>query len=155
VDVGSGGGSPGLPVAAARGDLHVDLLDASRRRCDFLLTVTGEFPNVAVVCARAEEHGRGEGRDAYAVALARALAPLPVAAEWCLPLVRPGGIAVLYAGEGGGRLDHVADELGAAPPRSTSIPGSATRRLLVFRKLLPTPDRFPRKPGIARKRPLT
>ena len=157
VDVGSGGGSPGIPLATARPELRFDLLEASRRKCTFLREATHELPNVRVVCARAEEHGRGEGRDAYATALARALAPPPVAAEWCLPLVRPGGVAVLYAGRGESdddRLAAAAQELGAGRPEAFVLPGAMGRRLLVLRKLEPTPARFPRRPGIARKRPL-
>ncbi len=155
VDVGSGGGSPGLPIAAARPDLRVELLDAKQRRCDFLRAVSRDFSNVGVVCRRAEEHGRGEGRDAYAVAVARALAPPPVAAEWCLPLVRPGGRLVLLAGAADeGDLAVVADALATAPPEVVCERGAADRRLLVFRKLGPTPARFPRRAGLARKRPL-
>lgn len=154
VDVGSGGGSPGLPLAWARPDLDVVLLEASRRKCAFLEGVAREFRNVSVVCARAEEHGRGPGRDAYATALARALAPPPVALEWCLPLVRPGGVLVLYAGETAPGLEEVAAQLGAGSPEEVAVEGSERRRLLVFRKLEPTPERFPRRAGLARKRPL-
>lgn len=154
VDVGSGGGSPGIPLAVARPDVTVDLLEASRRKCDALERWVSGIPNVRVVCARAEDWGRGEGRDRYAVAVARALAPQPVAAEWCLPLVRPGGIAVLYAGLPEAGLEAVARALGAEGPETHEVPGRAGQRLLVFRKVLPTPDRFPRRPGAARKRPL-
>lgn len=154
VDVGSGGGSPGLPLASARPELRVVLLESSRRKCAFLVEATRDFPNAEVVCARAEEHGRGSGRDAYAVAVARALAPPPVAAEWCLPLVQLGGVCVLYAGAGGGDLRPVACALGAAPPESVPVGETGGRRLIVFRKLAPTPARFPRRVGIARKRPL-
>lgn len=154
VDVGSGGGSPGFPLAWARPDLDVVLLESSRRKCAFLERVASDFANVSVVCARAEEHGRGPGRDAYATAVARALAPAPVAAEWCLPLVRPGGVLVLYAGEPSPGLDRVAAALGASGPEEIAVEGSDRRRLLVFRKLEPTPERFPRRTGLARKRPL-
>jgi 16S rRNA (guanine527-N7)-methyltransferase len=154
VDVGSGGGSPGLPLAWARPDLDVVLLEASRRKCAFLERAARDFTNVSVVCARAEEHGRGPGRDAYATAVARALAPPPVAAEWCLPLVRPGGVLVLYAGAASPGLDRVAAALGAGGPEEVAAEDSERRRLLVFRKLEPTPERFPRRPGVARKRPL-
>lgn len=154
VDVGSGGGSPGLPLAWARPELDVTLLESSRRRCAFLERVAGGFANVSVVCARAEEHGRGAGRDAYATAVARALAPPPVAVEWCLPLVRPGGVLVLFAGEASEGLDRVASALGASGPEEIRVEGSDRRRLLVFRKLEPTPERFPRRTGLARKRPL-
>ena len=153
VDVGSGGGSPGLPLAAARPDLRFVLLEASRRKCAFLRVSASSFPNVEVVCARAEEHARAAGRDAYAVALARALAPPAVAAEWCLPLVRPGGILVLFAGESGD-LRPVAAALAAEGPEAIPVAGSSSKRLLVFRKFGPTPERFPRRPGVARRRPL-
>ena len=99
VDVGSGGGSPGIPIASARPELEVDLLEAQKRACAFLEPATAEFPNVRVVWGRAEEHGRGEGREAYGTAVAQALAPPPAALEWCLPLVREGGRVILLTGE--------------------------------------------------------
>jgi 16S rRNA (guanine527-N7)-methyltransferase len=154
VDVGSGGGSPGVPLAAHRPGLHFDLLESSRRKCRFLELAVRDFPNVSVVCARAEDYGRGTGRDAYAVALARALAPQPVAAEWCLPLVRPGGLLVIYATEQVAGLERAAAALAASPPEVVGIPGVARRSLVLLRKLAPTPERFPRRPGVARKRPL-
>jgi 16S rRNA (guanine527-N7)-methyltransferase len=154
IDVGSGGGSPGIPLAWARPDLDVVLLESSRRKCEFLERAAGDFPNVSVVRARAEEHARDAGRDAYATAVARALAPPPVAAEWCLPLVRPGGVLVLYAGEQSLALNRVAGTIGATGPEEVAVAGSTRRRLLVFRKVEPTPERFPRRTGLARKRPL-
>ena len=154
VDVGSGGGSPGLPLAASLPGLRFDLLESSGRKCAFLSAAASGFPNVEVVCARAEEHARGAGRDAYAVALARALAPQAVAAEWCLPLVRPGGTLILYASRPAPGLDRVAAELGALPPEVVEDAGRPGRTLLLFAKLGPTPERFPRRSGIARKRPL-
>ncbi len=155
VDVGSGGGSPGIPIAAARPDLAVDLLEAQRRRCEFLSAEAAPFPNVRVVCVRAEEHGRGAGREAYGTAVAQALAPPPVALEWCLPLVRPGGRVILLAGEVDlERAAAAAAEVGGGPPETVPLPGAERRRLLVIAKTGPTPERFPRRPGLARKRPL-
>jgi 16S rRNA (guanine527-N7)-methyltransferase len=154
VDVGSGGGSPGIPLAAARPELEFDLLEATRRKCDFLSLVTREFPNVAVVCARAEVWGRAGGRDRYAVAVARAVAGQATTVEWCLPLVRPGGRLVLYAGAPADDLDRVAAQLAARPPDVVPVAGSEARTLLVFEKLGPTPERFPRRTGVAAKRPL-
>ena len=155
VDVGSGGGSPGIPVALSRPDLRVDLLEAQRRKCDFLESAARDLPNVAVVCARAEEHGRGAGRDAYRTALAQALAPASVALEWCLPLVREGGRVILLAGE----VDlavaaAVSAAVGGGAPDLVPLPGSERRGLLVVPKVDATPERFPRRPGTARKRPL-
>jgi 16S rRNA (guanine527-N7)-methyltransferase len=153
IDVGSGGGSPGIPLAAERSDLWFDLLESSRRKSAFLRDAAALFPNVGVLCCRAEEHAAGAGRDAYAVALARALAPPAVAAEWALPLVRPGGSLVLFAATPEGDLATVAAQLGAAAPEA--VAGLTERRqLFLFRKLEPTPARFPRRPGVARKRPL-
>jgi 16S rRNA (guanine527-N7)-methyltransferase len=149
VDVGSGGGSPGLPLAAARPDLRFDLLESARKKCDFLTRWTSEFENASVVCARAEEHARGPGRDAYGTALARALAPPPVAAEWCLPLVAPGGRAILFVGAS---VDEAA--VGRAAAELAAEIEAAPAGFLLLRKTGPTPERFPRRPGIARKRPL-
>jgi 16S rRNA (guanine527-N7)-methyltransferase len=146
VDVGSGGGAPGIPLAHALPDREVTLLEATRRKCDFLERWTGELPNLRVVCGRAEE----QPLDTWGVAVAKALAPPPVAAEWCLPLVAPGGAAVLYVGPTA-QADRVAQvaELLAAELEPDPPPG-----LLVLRKLGPTPPGFPRRPGVARKRPL-
>jgi 16S rRNA (guanine527-N7)-methyltransferase len=149
VDVGSGGGSPGLPLAVARPDLRFDLLEATRRKCGFLERWSREFDNVSVVCARVEEHARLVGRDVYGTAIARALAPPPVAAEWCLPLARPGGRVILFVGPTAdaaavaGAAGQIAGELEEGPPG-----------FILLRKTGPTPEGFPRRPGMARKRPL-
>jgi 16S rRNA (guanine527-N7)-methyltransferase len=149
VDVGSGGGSPGIPLAAALPDLDFHLLESSRKKCAFLEEVAADFPNAAVVCARAEEHAAAEGRDAYAVAVSRALAPPPVAAEWCLPLVAPGGQVLLFVGRSAdaGPVARVAERLGAEGPELAD-------GFFVLRKVQPTPNGFPRRPGMAKKRPL-
>jgi 16S rRNA (guanine527-N7)-methyltransferase len=146
VDVGSGGGAPGIPLAHALPEREVTLLEATRRKCDFLERWTADLPNLQVVCGRAEE----QPLDAWGVAVAKALAPPPVAAEWCLPLVAPGGAAVLYVGPTA-QADRVAQVAGllAAELEPDSPPG-----LLVLRKLGPTPPGFPRRVGVARKRPL-
>lgn len=154
VDVGSGGGSPGIPLAVARRDLHFDLLEASEKKCAFLRSAVRAFPNVSVVCARAEEHARGAGRDAYGTAVARALASPPVAVEWCLPLVAVGGRLVLFVGEPDERAGKTARLVGGGEPEIVPVPGFERKHLLLVRKLEPTPERFPRRPGVARKRPL-
>jgi 16S rRNA (guanine527-N7)-methyltransferase len=145
VDVGSGGGAPGIPLAAVLPDREVTLLEANGRKCAFLREVAREFPNVTVVQGRAEE----QETDRSGVAVAKALAPPPVAAEWCLPLVAPGGAAVLYVGPSvdAAEVSLVSERLGGAPAEET--PG-----LLVLLKLEPTPPGFPRRPGVAKKRPL-
>lgn len=154
VDVGSGGGSPGIPLAAGLPEIQVVLLESNGKKCDFLCAQSAAFANVSVVCARAEEHGRGVGRDVYGTAVAQALAPPAVALEWCLPLVAVGGRAVLYTGEPGPGLERVAACLGGGAPRVQAVPGFERRHLVVVEKLEPTPEEFPRRPGVAKKRPL-
>jgi 16S rRNA (guanine527-N7)-methyltransferase len=145
VDVGSGGGAPGFPLALAAPEREITLLESNRRKCAFLERWARELPNVQVVCGRAEE----QPVESWGVAVAKALASPPVAAEWCLPLVAPGGAAVLFVGSSAeaDRVARVAEQLAAEPAESP--PG-----LLVLRKLGPTPEGFPRRPGVARKRPL-
>ena len=118
IDVGSGGGSPGIPLAAALPDREVTLLDAERRKCDFLRQWAP--PNATVVWGRAEE----QPVESFGVALAKALAQPPVAAEWCLPLVRVGGAAILWLGESAdlGAVAAVAEKLGGGPPEDARRP---------------------------------
>jgi 16S rRNA (guanine527-N7)-methyltransferase len=145
VDVGSGGGSPGIPLAAALPEREVTLLEANARKARFLERVALDFPNVTVVRGRAEE----QEVDRYGVAVAKALAQPPVALEWCLPLVRPGGAAVLWLGPSADleQLARVSGQLGGGPPEQRS-------GLAVVPKAGRTPPGFPRRPGVARKRPL-
>ena len=145
VDVGSGGGTPGIPLAVALPARRVTLLEAELRKAEFLERWTREVPNLRVVWGRAES----QATDCYKVAVAKALAPPPVAAEWCLPLVREGGAVVLWVGPTAEpeRVARVAERLGGELTESPS-------GFLVLRKVGPTPPGFPRRPGIAKKRPL-
>jgi 16S rRNA (guanine527-N7)-methyltransferase len=145
VDVGSGGGAPGIPLAASLPELEVTLLEAERRKCDFLQRWTDELPNLRVVWGRAED----QPTDTYGVAVAKALAPPPVAAEWCLPLVRPGGSVVLFVGLSAdvAAVARVAEQVGGGEPELRD-------GLLTIPKVAPTPAGFPRRAGAARKRPL-
>ncbi len=145
VDVGSGGGAPGIPLGAVFPEREVILLEANARKCEFLESVARDFPNVRVVRGRAEECGK----DYLGVAVAKALAPPAVALEWCLPLVALGGAAILFVGPSAdtAAVGRVSAQLGGAAPEQ--YPG-----ILVVPKLEPTPPGFPRRPGIARKRPL-
>ena len=145
VDVGSGGGTPGIPLAVALPDRVVTLLEAERRKCEFLKRWTAELPNLRVVWGRAEE----QPLETFGVATAKALADPTVAVEWCLPLVREGGAVILWTGPSAdlGRLD-------AASARVAGERESVAAGLVVVRKTGPTPFGFPRRPGMARKRPL-
>ena len=144
MDVGSGGGTPGIPLAVSLPGREVTLLEAERRKTEFLQRWTGELPNLRVIWGRAEEQ-----TESYGVAVAKALAQPPVAAEWCLPLVEQGGAVILWVGPSAdaGAVGRVAGKLGGelehAPPG-----------FLVVRKTGPTPPGFPRRPGVAKKRPL-
>jgi 16S rRNA (guanine527-N7)-methyltransferase len=146
IDVGSGGGSPGIPLAATLPLRSFTLLEAERRKCDYLERATAALPNVDVVWGRAEE----QPVDTFGVALAKALAKPPVAAELCLPLVEPGGAAVLWLGATAHRepVARVAELLGGR--LETDGEG-----LVVLRKLTVTPPGFPRRSGMAKKRPLS
>jgi 16S rRNA (guanine527-N7)-methyltransferase len=143
VDIGSGGGVPGIPLAASLPEREVTLVEAERRKCEFLEQWVP--PNARVVWGRAEE----QEPDAYGVAVAKALAQPPVAAEWSLALVRPGGAAILFVGESAdiGAVARVSERLGGGPPEEHE-------GLLVLPKLAPTPAGFPRRTGVAKKRPL-
>jgi 16S rRNA (guanine527-N7)-methyltransferase len=143
VDVGSGGGAPGIPLAHSFPDREVVLLEAERRKCDFLERWAP--PNARVVWGRAEE----QEVDEYGVALAKALAPPPVAAELCLPLVRPGGAVLLWVGPSAVLrvVGQVSALLGGDVPEERD-------GLVLVRKLAPTPAGFPRRAGMPKKRPL-
>jgi 16S rRNA (guanine527-N7)-methyltransferase len=143
VDVGSGGGAPGIPLAHALPDRELVLLEAERRKCDFLERFAP--PNARVVWGRAEE----QPTDWAGLAVAKALARPPTAAELCLPLVRIGGAAVLWVGPSADSA-HVARV--AARLAAELVPGPPG--LLVLHKRGPTPVGFPRRVGVARKRPL-
>jgi 16S rRNA (guanine527-N7)-methyltransferase len=143
VDAGTGGGSPGLPLALALPERAFTLVEAERRKAEFL---RGHAPpNAAVVWGRVEE----QPVDAYGVALAKALAQPATAVEWVVPLVAPGGVAVFWFGP--------TADLEAAAAVSARVGGGEPRveeGLVVVSKVAPTPAGFPRRVGVARKRPL-
>jgi len=145
VDVGSGGGTPGIPLAVSLPEREVTLLEAERRKTEFLERWTDELPNLHVIWGRAES----QVTDCYKVAVAKALARPPVAAEWCLPLVEEGGAVILWVGP--------SADAGAVAAVAGKIAGEleeASPGFLLLRKTGPTPPGFPRRPGVARKRPL-
>lgn len=153
IDVGSGGGVPGVPIAIARPDLRVVLLDSDQRKAAFLTHAGGalRLDNVEVVCARVEEVARRDGmREAFDVAVSRALAPPPVMCELLLPLVRVGGVAATLlsdADDAARDTARAAQLLGGAPPR-------AADGMLLIDKVAPTPDAYPRRAGVPLRKPL-
>ena len=160
-DLGSGAGFPGLPLAIALTDAACTLIDSNHRKCQFMRAAAERcgIDNVSVVHGRAEQWNPGPaGCD---VVTARALAPLGVIAEYAAPLLRMGGALVAWRGrrdpEDEAVAERAAELLGLRceePVAVTPYPGALHRHLHVVTKELPTPPRFPRRPGMARKRPL-
>ncbi|MBI2299450.1 MAG: 16S rRNA (guanine(527)-N(7))-methyltransferase RsmG [Armatimonadetes bacterium] len=157
VDIGAGAGLPGLVVKAALPELRVVLIESHQRRAAFIREAARAMGlDVEVLPLRAEEAGRlPEHRERHDRVTARRVAELAVLYEYALPLLRPGGVAVLPKGEG---LDDeltaaagVAEKLGGGPPRTMEHRG---RRFVVVEKLSATPDAYPRAPGRPTKRPL-
>jgi 16S rRNA (guanine527-N7)-methyltransferase len=162
-DVGSGAGLPALVLAVALPGAEITAIESQRKKCSFIERTAEalELVNVVVRCARVEDYGRNEGRGRHEVAVSRAIAALPVVAEYSLPLLRPGGVMVAMKGSisdqectqaqmalgilGGGSLDAV---------RLEPFVGARDRWAYVARKVGVTPDGFPRRPGIPVKRPL-
>lgn len=160
IDVGSGGGVPGLPLAIARPDLSVTLLDATAKKVRFLRDTAHAIglDNVVAIQGRAEEIGRDEEhRERYDVATARAVARLATLAELTLPFVRPRGAAILPKGAAVevelGEANYAIRMLGgrARPIIDGNVEGT---RIIVIDKLKPTPEQYPRRTGVPNSSPL-
>jgi 16S rRNA (guanine527-N7)-methyltransferase len=160
-DLGSGAGWPGLALAAALTAAGVALVESAIRHCRYLerAVAAGRLENAKVVHARAEEWRDGFG--AHDVVTARALAALPVLCEYAAPLLADDGVLVAWKG----LVEPAEAEAGAAASTQLGLepvavhavdpyPEAERRTLHVFRKIAPTPERFPRRPGMAVKRPL-
>lgn len=160
VDVGTGAGFPGIPLCIARPDLEMTLLDAREKRVAFLSAAISalSLAKAEALHARAEDFAR-ERREAYDVAVSRAVASLPVLLEWLLPLLRVGGRCILWKGPELTRelrdAARVSPLLGGGPPEMIDAPINELRFCLVsVEKRAATDKRFPRKAGMALKRPL-
>jgi 16S rRNA (guanine527-N7)-methyltransferase len=164
LDLGSGAGFPGLPLAVVRPDIRLTLLEASAKKVAFLQVATArlELANVEAVHGRAEDLGRdGRWRERFDAVVARAVAPLPVLAEYALPLCRVGGRLVALKGARGdeelAQAGQALERLGAGPVarHAFSLPGGGdTRLVLVIQKARPTPGAYPRRAGVPSQRPL-
>lgn len=154
IDVGAGGGVPGLVMAILRPDLHLTLVEADRRRAGFLLHAAGvcACTQVTVIARRAEEVGRDPAhRGRHDIAVSRATAAAPALCELALPLLRTGGrlLALVSDAEADARSAVVAaSACGGGPPLAVA-PG-----ILAVTKVAPTPDAFPRRAGVPARRPL-
>lgn len=161
VDVGSGGGLPGLPLKIARPGLGITLVEADQAKAAFLVRACAALGlhDVVVVARRAEEVGRDPlYRESFDVAVARALAPMPVLAELCLPLVRVGG-RLLAQKTGSGDVEgarHAIELMGGTLNRVVAAPSSARRSgaVVVVDKVRATPPAYPRRPGVPARKPL-
>jgi 16S rRNA (guanine527-N7)-methyltransferase len=161
VDVGSGGGLPGLPLKIARPELELTLIEADQDKAAFLVHACAQLglQGVEVVARRAEAAGHDPRlREAFDVAVARALAPLPVLAELCLGLVRVGGrlLAQKTEGEMISAAKRAIDIMGGNLTAVHGSPSGARRAgtVVVIEKVRPTPAGYPRRPGIPNRKPL-
>jgi 16S rRNA (guanine527-N7)-methyltransferase len=162
VDVGSGGGVPGIPLAIARPDATVMLVESTKKKAAFLRDTTKamQLPNVSVSEWRAEDVGRSNSRETFDVAIARAVATLDWLAEWCLPLVKPGGKLLAMKGA------RAAEELpaaqraikflggGAPTVHPVTLPGSEHRVIVEIPKVSKSDARFPRPATQAKGKPI-
>jgi len=161
IDIGSGGGFPGVPLRIANPRLRITLLDSVGKKAEFLRYVLGELrlKGVRVVEERAEEFGKGEySREAFDVATVRAVGSLAEVLEYSVPLLRVGGHAVVMKSqisrEEWRRGETAAGELGAGHPCTIPILGDEKRQLVVVEKVAETPEKYPRRTGRAKKQPL-
>ena len=164
VDVGSGAGFPGIPIAITSSNIDITLVESTEKKCTFMNQVITDLKlsNARVLNERAEHLGQdSKHREHYDWAIARAVASLPVLAEYLLPLTRLSGYciaqktlvseselsqATTVLSKLGGRLDHIIP---------VDLPGiNETRHLIVMRKMTATPNKYPRRPGMPQKRPL-
>ena len=165
IDIGTGGGLPGLPMKIVRPDLDITLLEATGKKAQFLLTVVEELglSGVTVIHGRAEDIAHESAhRGVYRLALARAVAPLRTLLEIALPFLAPGGVLAAPKGNSAPReiveaeraLGLLGGEIEGREP--LHLPGNAgpVPALVIVRKVAPTPAAYPRRPGIPAKRPL-
>ncbi len=160
-DLGAGAGLPGIPLAIALPDASVSLVESNGRKCEFIAKAVEacSLSNAVVVNVRAEAWPDGLGQ--FDLVTARALAPLDVVAEYAAPLLRIGGTLLVWRGRRDPDAERAArraaSELGLdllEPLDVVPYPGAINRHLQPLVKVARTPDRFPRRVGVARKRPL-
>jgi 16S rRNA (guanine527-N7)-methyltransferase len=155
VDIGSGGGVPGMVIAILRPDLSVTLIEADRRKSAFLVHVAGllGLSGVIVEAVRAEDAGRRDGmREGFDLATSRATALPPVLCELALPMLRIGGMLCALVADAPAALPACAAAASACGGGAPEAPVSGVLRV---RKIAPTPDRYPRRAGAPNRRPIS
>jgi len=164
IDVGTGAGLPGLPMKLAWPSLEVTLMEATGKKCRFLEGVISQLAleGIDVVEARAEEMGHDAAhREGYDLVVARAVAPLPVLLEYCLPFLRTGGRLAATKGSAarseleasGAALQALGGRLVDTP--TLESPYGPSQTVLIVEKVSQTPERYPRRTGIPTKRPIS
>lgn len=158
IDVGTGAGFPSLPLLIYRPDLKGTLCDSLNKRCVYLEKACAEIGIKAeIIHARSEEFGRKQ-REKYDFSTARAVAAMPVLMEYCMPFVKVGGrfIALKSVNEDMSAADNAAKQLGGDKPSVTDykLPNGDDRRLVITKKIIQTPTRFPRSTANISKKPL-
>jgi 16S rRNA (guanine527-N7)-methyltransferase len=157
IDVGSGGGLPGLPLALALPERSFTLLEATGKKAEFLAQVGAELGlrNLTVVHARSESYGQGAGRARFDAATARALSRLPVLLELTLPLLRVGGMCLALKGEqAAAEIDEARRALSLLGGELRETRRTPTGTVVIIDKARATPARYPRRPGEPKRSPL-
>lgn len=162
-DIGSGGGLPALVLALALPKATLTAVESVHKKCEHISHAAGvmRLPNVQVSCMRAEDHAKGEARASYDVVVSRALAALPVVAEYSLPLLRLGGIMAAMKGSiSDQERTQALDALGILGCddmdviRLDPFTGARDRLVYVAKKTRTTPDAYPRRAGLPQRRAL-
>ncbi len=161
VDVGTGAGFPGIPIKIMRPEINITLLDSLKKRLGFLDNVIGQLglSGVTTVHARAEDAGKnGKYREKYDIAVARAVAPMNILSEYCLPLVRTGGCFIAMKGPAEEEFSRAVKVLGGETEADDVFEIGETqklvRRIICVNKIAETPPRYPRKAGVPSRQPL-
>jgi 16S rRNA (guanine527-N7)-methyltransferase len=162
VDIGAGAGFPGIPLKIVCPDIKLTLVEATRKKAEFLKHLVAKLTlkEVAVLWGRAEEIAKNK-REAFDLAVSRAVAKLNILSEYCLPFVKIGGQFIAY------KEENVEAEVASAQKAIERLGGKIkaiikvklpnsdlTRSLVLIEKIAPTPPAFPRRPGMAKKNPL-
>ena len=160
LDVGSGGGFPGIPLAIVRPDIYITLLDATEKKCEFLKTVVDklELFNVNVICGRAEELAKEDLREKFDMCTARAVGRLNALSEYTLPFIKIGGKFICYKGNAEEELSDAENALkilgGTLETVYKKEFSFGTREIIVIKKTAKTPSVYPRSYSKIKKNPL-
>ncbi|MBQ9104237.1 MAG: 16S rRNA (guanine(527)-N(7))-methyltransferase RsmG [Clostridia bacterium] len=161
LDIGSGGGFPAIPIKIMNENIHLTMMDATLKKCEFLKTVCRELglENVTVINGRAEEYAFKEGfRESFDHVSARAVARLNILSEYCLPFVKVGGSFIAYKGDADEELNEGKSAIKTLGGNVKNIVKKellgAKRQIIEIEKVFSTPIKYPRSNGKIRKNPL-